>query len=169
MGKWRPAQRTPFDHFYDGLLQVHRELQRGAAEILTVASHENSNRTVAYRMIAAFCEELENHHRSEDVFFFPAFRVAGRLRSTDIAFLDTRDDEHLVLVRLVGELKELTRHRSGTWAATTRRLITEVADVADPHFAAEESVLTPKHVAEMITERELGSVYRDMGMNWNRR
>jgi hemerythrin len=169
VGKSRPAQRTPFDHFHDGLLQVHRELRRAAAEILTVASRETSNQAVANRMITAFCKELEDHHRSEDVFFFPAFRAAGRLRSTDIAFLDARDDEHLVLVRLVGELKELTRRRPGTWAATTRRLLSEVTEVADPHFAAEESVLTPEHVAEMTTQRQLGEVYRDMGQNWNRR
>jgi hemerythrin len=169
VAKSQPTQRTPFEHFHDGLLHVHRELQHGVADILTVASHENSNQAVANRMIAAFCEELENHHRSEDVFFFPAFRAAGRLRSTDIAFLDARDDEHLVLVRLVGELKELTGRRAGTWAATVRRLLTEVAEVADPHFAAEESVLTAEHVAEMITQRQLANVYRDMGQNWDRR
>ena len=148
---------------------MHRELQQAITEILTEAGHRTSNRAAANRMIAAFCQELENHHRSEDAFFFPAFRKAGRLRSTDIAFLDARDDEHLALVRLAGELKELTRRESGIWAATARHLLAEVAEVADPHFAAEESVLTPEHVAEMITQRELVDVYRDMGQNWNRR
>jgi iron-sulfur cluster repair protein YtfE (RIC family) len=165
----RPPQRSPFEHFHTGLLQVHRELQHAVAEILAATSRERTNRIAVNHMLAAFCAELENHHRSEDVFFFPAFRTAGRLRSTDIAFLDARDDEHLALVRLVGELKELTRRTPPNWGGTVRHLLAEVAQIADPHFAAEESVLTPRHVAEMITQRQLGEVYRDMGQNWNRR
>jgi hypothetical protein len=166
---------TPFDHFHVGLLQVHRELRQQTSAILAGVAKDAGGQAAVGQMIAGFCENLENHHRSEDVFFFPAFRSAGRLRSTDIAFLDARDDEHVALVRLAGELQQLSgrsRNRGlvpTAWWGTVHRLVTEVTEIAGPHFAAEESVLTAKHVADMISERELGEVYRDMGQNWNRR
>ena len=169
------AHQTTFDHFHVGLLRVHGELRQQASAILAAATGDRRVPTSAGQLIADFCENLENHHRSEDVFFFPAFRAAGKLRSTDIAFLDARDDEHAALVRLVGELRPLAgraRDQSlprATWRGSVQRLVTELTDIAGPHFAAEESVLTPGHVAEMISARELGEVYRDMGMNWNRR
>jgi iron-sulfur cluster repair protein YtfE (RIC family) len=169
------ARQTTFDHFHAGLLRVHGELRQQASAILAAAAGDGRVPTSAGQLIAGFCENLENHHRSEDVFFFPAFRAAGRLRSTDIAFLDARDDEHAALVRLVGELRPLAvrvHHRSllqATWRGSIQRLVTELTDIANPHFAAEESVLTPDHVTEMISARDLGEVYRDMGMNWNRR
>ena len=170
-----PAHQSTFDHFHAGLLQVHGELRQQASAILAAAAGDGRVPTSAGQLIAGFCEHLENHHRSEDVFFFPAFRAAGRMRSTDIAFLDARDDEHAALVRLVGELRPLAgraRDRSlpqATWRGSVQRLVTELSGIANPHFAAEESVLTADHVAEMISARELGGVYRDMGMNWNRR
>jgi hypothetical protein len=169
------GHRTSFEQFQDGLLQVHGELRQQASAILAGATDDRASWTSVDRVIAGFCEHLDNHHRSEDVFFFPAFRAAGRLRSTDIAFLDARDDEHLAIVALVGELRGLSRQaRAGGlirpgWRGSARRVVTELTDIANPHFAAEESVLTAQHVAEMISARELGDVYRDMGMNWNRR
>jgi hypothetical protein len=166
---------TPFEHFHVGLLQVHRELRQQTSAILAGVARDAGGQAAVGQMIAGFCEHLENHHRSEDVFFFPAFRAAGRLRSTDIAFLDARDDEHVALVRLAGELQQLSgraRNRGlvpAAWWGSVQRLVTEVTEIAGPHFAAEESVLTARHVAGMISERELGEVYRDMGQNWNRR
>jgi iron-sulfur cluster repair protein YtfE (RIC family) len=174
MGQPARAHRTPFENFHVGLIQVHRELRQQASAILADAAEDGAARASVDRKIADFCAHLENHHRSEDVFFFPAFRAAGRLRSTDIAFLNARDDEHVALVRLVGELRQLTgRARGGSpiragWRGV-QWLVTEVTEIAGPHFAAEESVLTAEHVAEMISARELGDVYRDMGTNWNRR
>nr|ASA49550.1 hypothetical protein [Actinoallomurus sp.] len=162
------APRTPHENFYAGLVQVHGELRQASAQILAGASAERGNHTSVNRRIRAFVEELENHHRSEDVFFFPAFRAAGRLRSTDIAFLDARDDEHVVIVRLAEELQALTERTRSNWAASVRSLITELGQVADAHFAAEEQVLTPRHLAEMITQGQLVDVYREMGQNWNR-
>jgi Hemerythrin HHE cation binding domain len=169
------ARRTTFEQFHVGLLQVHGELRQQASAILAGATDDRASWTSVDRLIAGFCEHLDNHHRSEDVFFFPAFRATGKLRSTDIAFLDARDDEHLAIVRLVGELRMLSGReraesliRSG-WRGSARRLVTELTEIADPHFAAEESVLTAQHVAEMISARDLGDVYRAMGMNWNRR
>jgi iron-sulfur cluster repair protein YtfE (RIC family) len=166
---------TPFENFHAALIQVHGELRQQASAILADVTGDRAARTPVDRMIADFCEELENHHRSEDVFFFPAFRAAGRLRSTDIAFLDVRDDEHAALVRLIGELRQATERARGEnlartrWRGSVQRLITELSDIASPHFAAEESVLTAGHVAEMISAPELVDVYKDMGMNWFRR
>lgn len=166
---------TPFENFHAALLQVHGELREQASDIHSGVTGVRVGRTSVDRVIIGFCEELENHHRSEDVFFFPAFRAAGRLRSTDMAFLDARDNEHLALVRLIGELRQVTkRNLAGSlnttrWRGSVRQLITEITDIANPHFAAEESVLTAGHVAEMITARELVDVYKDMGTNWFRR
>jgi hemerythrin len=175
MGQPARVHRTTFEQFHAGLLQVHGELRQQASAILAGATDDRASWSSVDRVIEGFCEHLDNHHRSEDVFFFPAFRAAGKLRSTDIAFLDARDDEHLAIVRLVGELRGLSgRARAGSlnqpgWRGSARRLVTELTEIANPHFAAEEAVLTAQHVAEMISARKLGDVYRDMGTNWNRR
>jgi hypothetical protein len=167
-----PPPDAVFHTFHRGLVQSHAELRDGARGIEAAAGGEDD--AVTARLVAAFCQLLLNHHKAEDAFFFPAFRAAGRLRSSDVAFLAARDHEHVAIHRLCLALREAgERHGRGRAAtdfrATVAGLVRELSAASLPHFAEEEAVLTPAHLATMISARGLGLVYRDMGKNWNRR
>lgn len=167
-----PTPPAIFENFHRSLLQVHGELRTGVDGILAAVARNASG---TGGLIASFCEELLNHHHAEDAFFFPSFRAAGRLRSSDVAFLDARDAEHRDVHRLCLELRDVARrHVQGevaddAWRATVTRTAGELSAISIPHFAAEESALTAPHVATLITAEELTAVYRDMGENWHRR
>jgi hypothetical protein len=161
-----------FENFHRGLVQVHGELREGASGIEAAVAQDDE---LTRRRVAGFCLALLNHHKAEDVFLFPAFRAAGRLKTSDVGFLAARDREHVEIHRLCLELRDVgkrLRREEGAgaaWRASVTRLISDLAAASSPHFAEEEAVLTPAHVATMISGRDLVAVYRDMGENWNRR
>lgn len=167
------ARPSVFENFHRSLLHVHGELRTTLSGILISVASDGSPDT--NRLVGRFCQELLNHHHAEDAFFFPSFRAAGRLRSSDVAFLDARDAEHRDVHRLCLELRDVSiRHARGSvddraWRTTIARAATELSAISDPHFSVEESTLTASHVATVITGAELAAVYRDMGENWNRR
>lgn len=164
-----------FENFHKGLVQVHDELRQGAASILDGLAILENDAIATDQLIFSFSETLLNHHKSEDRFFFPSFRAAGRLRPSDAAFLDARDSEHLDIHRLCLELREITaRHRHGAittpdWRISAKGVITNLSSISIPHFEIEEATLTSEHVATIITSKELARVYRDMGEHWDRR
>jgi hypothetical protein len=168
-------EESVFHGFHRSLLHVHTSLKLGLTAIQESVAILAHHERITDQRIAAFTEELLNHHKSEDSFFFPAFRSAGRLRSSDIAFLDARDREHHDVHRLCLELRQvaLLHQRESTptrtWRATVERAARELAELSRPHFAIEEATLTPTHLETLITQRELVAVYRDMGQNWSRR
>ena len=165
---------TVFDNFHRGLVHVHCELRDDAHQIGLSAADIAAD-AATDTLIAGFCEQLQNHHKSEDTFFFPAFRAAGRLRSSDVAFLEARDAEHVEIHRLCLELRTTgERHQRGvlatrTWRTSVVELVRDLVAASLPHFTEEESSLTPEHVATMISSDDLVHVFRDMGENWNRR
>lgn len=175
-GHGRGERRTRaaiHEQFHRGLVGVHDELRRGAHRLADAVAGEGPTDAAAVeRLVGPFCQRLLDHHKSEDAFLFPGFRKAGRLRSSDIAFLDARDAEHVTIHRLC-----LAIRRAGTRSelanapgrAAFASLVAELTAASAPHFATEEQTLVPAHLAEMITAEELGRVYRDMGENWNRR
>jgi hypothetical protein len=156
---------TVFDSFHRGLVQVHRELREGAAQIAAAAGATDDR--MVQSLIAGFCQTLLDHHKSEDRFFFPAFRAGGRLRSSDVAFLDARDAEHRDIHRLCLELRD--GPRTGGWRTAAAGIARELAALSAPHFAVEEATLTPRHLPALIAPQALVNVFRDMGQNWNRR
>jgi hypothetical protein len=159
--------------FHRGLVAVHDELRSGARGIADmVRSGRAPDPANTKRLVSKFCQRLLDHHRSEDAFLFPGFRKAGRLRSSDIAFLDARDTEHVTIHRLCLAIRDAGTR--GDLASTPARgtlaaLVAELTAASTPHFAIEEQTLVPEHLAEIITGDQLGRVYRDMGENWNRR
>jgi hypothetical protein len=165
---------SAFDGFHRGLVAVHGELRQGAQQILRFAAGDSEDEQ-RNSPVAPFCQTLLDHHKSEDAFFFPAFRRAGRLRASDVAFLDRRDAEHVDIHRVCLELKEVDERRrraaiaASAWRASVALLAQELADLSAPHFQEEERTLTPAHLPTLISERELVAVFRDMGENWHRR
>jgi hypothetical protein len=160
----RAAGPDIFERFHAGLVSAHAALGDALGALLTDEPGE--------RGVASFCAELLNHHHAENGFFFPAFRAGGRLRSSDVAFLDARDREHEDVHRLCVELRELGLAHArralarGEFEQRARRLAGSIREISAPHFAAEEAALTGPHVAEMIDARAFAAVYEDMGRNW---
>lgn len=93
-----------YDQFYNGLLAVHVELRGALTGIVSSVSQDRFGRNLDAQ-IQHFSANLKNHHKSEDRFFFPAFRESGRMRSSDLAFLEARDKEHEDILRLCQELR----------------------------------------------------------------
>lgn len=168
------ASASVYENFHRSLLQVHRQLRVGAQRIGEAAG-DDARDAETEALVLTFCDTLLRHHKAEDAFFFPAFRAAGRLKSSDVAILAALDDEHVTVHRLCVEMHDATvaRRRGAAAAATWRRLVgrlaVELADVSVPHFAAEERVLTAAGVATMLTPDQVLAVYRDMKQNWTRR
>src|SRR3954447_21490373 len=93
--------KTVYTNFHHALVQVHGDLLAGAARIEAAATAGDD----LHRVTEGFCQTLLDHHKAEDRFSFPAFRAAGRLRSSDVAFLAARDAEHVDIHRLCVELR----------------------------------------------------------------
>lgn len=158
----------PIENFCFALAHAHREL----IDLATASRHaleQNCAPLEVQRAIEAFADTLLNHHRSEDVFFFPAFREAGRLTPADESFIAERDAEHVPIHELAVELREnaasmtdpVARERA---AAIIDRLINQSAS----HFAAEERYLTVHRVGAIVTPQEMIAIQRHMGTNWHR-
>jgi len=103
------------------------------------------------------------HHESEDRIIFPTLRRHGRLRSTDAAHLDRWSREHHevnalgeALVRTSGGIRDGERGPLGE----IRRLSQDLEALLAPHLAAEEEVLTPGHLAEMVPARAIAEIDR---------
>jgi len=47
-------------------------------------------------------------------------------------------------------------------------IASELGEISGPHFLAEQAVLTPENLPDLITAKELGGLLRDIGMHWNR-
>lgn len=163
-----------YESFYRSLLHVHRELLEGAQRIAD-AARDGARDAETAPLVLAFCDELLRHHKAEDAFFFPAFRAAGRLKSSDAAVLAALDDEHVTVHRLCMEMQQATEARrrgamaAETWRPLIGRLAVELTAACVPHFAEEERLLTADHLATMLTPDQFLDVYRDMKQNWTRR
>jgi hemerythrin len=158
------------EHFSMALGHAHRELLGLGSEVRSRLESGASDSEIA-AAITQFTTTLLNHHRSEDVFFFPAFRAAGRLSAIDVPFLEDRDGEHVPIHRLALELQAAGTDLTAGRAVERPQLLSKVDELHErsvSHFAAEEATLTAEHVATFLTDAEMVAIQRDMGQNWNR-
>jgi hypothetical protein len=151
---------------------AHGEL-RGLVAAVLEAGARDDERLLRPRA-AEYVDRLLRHHRAEDAFIFPAFRAAGRLRSSDVAFLDARDAEHRDVHRLCVELRRVSL-AGGSSALPTparrhiTRLASELESLTRPHFDIEEATLTTEHLATLLTAREAITLFDDIRRRWNSR
>lgn len=112
----------------------------------------------AAEYVAWYDDFLDLHHRGEDVHIFPALRKHSAGRTTDVAHLDAWTREHEQIYRLSHELRSASRRLAqGKPRALEelQRFAHELKHQLTPHLEAEEDVLTPEHLREMIPEPEL--------------
>jgi len=124
----------PHDSFAERFAFVHGRLLFALDRL--IASVDDPRVTELVPLYVSF---LEGHHHAEEHVLFPALRAAGRLRSSDAAFLDARTNEHRDVARLVHAVSdEGLAHAS------------ELRALLGSHFAVEEDGLTAAHLREMI-------------------
>ena len=126
---------------HDGLVQVHRALAASFQAVIAAEHAPLAELVPLARRAGGF---LLGHHEAEDKVLFPGYRKYGRLRSTDVAFLDTRDAEHHALHALC------ERFNAAVEAPRIIGYARELASMLAAHVAIEEEGLSPERTREMI-------------------
>ena len=103
------------------------------------------------------CGALLFHHRAESTVLFPHLRSAGRLRSTDVAFLDGCERDHRALHALCERLRA-TATAPHLDALELARLARELETALAAHVADEEAGLAPDRLRTMITPEGLADL-----------
>ncbi len=143
---------------HEGLVAIHRAILDEFAPVVAGATTPLSTLIPQARGAGGF---LLGHHEMESSVLFPGLRRYGRLRSTDVAFLDARDRDHETLHHLCESLLATTsalHPHAATLAAQARDIIA----LLEPHTREEEAGLAPARLREMIDERGLAELNRDL-------
>jgi hypothetical protein len=136
----------PYTLQHEGLVGVHRALADAFAPIVAGATTPLDVLVPQARGAASF---LLAHHDMESKGLFPGLRRYGRLRSSDVSFLDACDREHHALHELCDRLLAAAAapHPS---AATIAGLARDTLAVLAPHTREEEAGLAPANLRLMI-------------------
>ena len=132
-----------FVGLHEGLCQVHRTLLDAFTRAFAVPDAH-----AAARFLLA-------HHAIESEVLFTGLRRAGRLRSTDVAFLDARDREHHALHRIVEHI--LASNEPSVVIA----LAGETLGLLAAHTAEEEAGLAPDRLRTIVDEPGLAAILQD--------
>jgi hypothetical protein len=125
----------PHHAFAERLVFVHQSLLFALERL--IATPDDA-------LISLYVTFLDGHHDAEEHGLFPALRAAGRMRSTDVAFLDARESEHRDVARLTRALeREGIRHGA------------ELHAVLASHLVIEEQGLTAARLREMIDASDI--------------
>ncbi|MBX3230706.1 MAG: hemerythrin domain-containing protein [Labilithrix sp.] len=151
----------PFVAYHEGLVAVHRAL---AEELRRLADVDTADVARAHG-VGGF---LLGHHHVESAIVFPGLRRHGRLRSTDVAFLDARDAEHVAVEAACRQLAAMSASASAS-AADIARLGAELLAMFEPHVAAEEDGLRPAVLRTMISREGLDAIGREVQAHHARR
>lgn len=143
---------------HEGLVTVHEMLASAFAPIAAGAATPLDQLIPQTRGAAAF---LLAHHDLESKVLFPCLRKHGRLRSTDIAFLEGREREHLDLHALTHSLLDTcgALHPHGATIANQTR---ELLALLTPHVREEEAGLAPDRLRTMIDEAGFRELQAEM-------
>lgn len=138
---------------HEGLVQVHRALAASFQAVIDAAHAPLLELVPLARRAGGF---LLGHHEAEDAVLFPGLRKYGRLRSTDVAFLATRDAEHHALHALCEHFNAATK------APQIVGYARELASMLAAHVALEEEGLSPARTREMIDEAGYQALSREL-------
>lgn len=150
-------ETDPYAAMHQQLVTIHRALGAAFAEAIVIDPNDLTRLVPATAGAGGF---LLGHHHAESTMLFPALRRGGRLRSTDVAFLDGLDREHHALhdlaERLVAEAN--APHPRASELVTMAK---EVAAAFALHIRGEESGLAPERLRTMIDLDGLAALARE--------
>lgn len=146
----------PFALHHDGLVQVHRALADAFSTVITAPDLPTV--IPAARRAGGF---LGGHHMFESEGLFPGLRKRGRLRSTDVGFLDACDREHHEL-HLLNERMLAAANAPHPAMIAIVSLARDIAAHLAVHTKEEEAGLAPERIREMITVEEFLEIGREL-------
>lgn len=148
----------PYVAHHEGLIRVHRAL---LASFGSLATSEVPELDRWIPQLLQTCEFLAAHHRAESSVLFPGLRRAGRLRSSDAAFLARADGEHERLERLRERLVNAARSAHPR-ASALQPWNAELCELLTRHTAREEAGLAPERLRAMISPEALHAIGREL-------
>jgi hypothetical protein len=143
---------------HEGLVMIHRALADAFAPIVAGAQRPLDQLIPQTRGAAGF---LLAHHDLESHVLFPGLRKHGRLRSTDVAFLDGREREHRDIHALTESLLATCgalHPHSATIATQARELMQMLA----AHVREEEDGLAPERLRTMIDDAGFAALQAEL-------
>jgi hypothetical protein len=146
----------PHVAMHENLILIHRAIAAAFADVLGCDVADVRGLVSTGAAAAGF---LLAHHDAESLLLFPALRQSGILRSTDVAFLEGLDRQHVALFEIAARLVAETRspHPRGTEIVTLSK---EIATAFGLHTRGEENGLVPERLRTMITREGLADLAR---------
>jgi hypothetical protein len=146
----------PYVALHETLVVIHRGITAAFADVLACDAADIAGLVESGAGAGGF---LLGHHDAESLLLFPALRRSGVLRSTDVAFLEGLDREHVALHEITARLVAETRapHPRGTEIVT---LAKEIATAFGLHTRGEENGLAAERLRTMITREGLADLAR---------
>ena len=144
-----------FIEAHEGLVTIHHALLGSLQAVAAATTIE-----VVVPQALAAGGFLLGHHQAEDTILFAGLRRLGRLRSTDVAFLETCDRAHHELHALCERLLRAAK-ASHPDANEIGLLARETRAALAAHVAEEEAGLSPERLREMISEEGLREIGRE--------
>ncbi|PTL85695.1 hemerythrin domain-containing protein [Vitiosangium sp. GDMCC 1.1324] len=158
------TMKSEYERFALGMRYSHAALLRNLDRFASLAEESpRSGHEELAAFVGLFVEFLDVHHRGEDDFFFPALRKHSPGRSTDGAHLEQWSREHRDVAAASAELASASARLARGDGQARREIVRrslELKEFLRPHLRAEEEILEPRHLAEMLPEVELAQVSR---------
>lgn len=148
----------PFVLLPNSLVEIHHALEGSLHAIAAAAGAPLEQLVMQAGAAGGF---MEGHHAMEENIVFPGLRRYGKLRSTDVAFLDACERDHRTIhalcARLLGETK--AAHPRATEIVLVAREL-HCAFVA--HIAEEEVGLSTDRLRTMVDDAGLAAIGRGL-------
>lgn len=148
----------PFALQHAGLVEVHHALE-GSLHAIAAAANAPLDQLVMQASAAGGF--MQGHHGMEEHALFPGLRRHGKLRSTDVAFLDGCERGHRAIFVLCDRLLEETKspHPRATEIVLVAR---ELHGAFVKHIAEEEVGLAPERLRTLVDEAGLAAIGREV-------
>jgi len=146
----------PYVALHETLVVIHRAIVTAFADVIALPPTDVAAVVTGAEAAGGF---LLGHHDAESQMLFPALRRSGIMRSSDVAFLEGLDREHVALHEITERLVAETRAPHPR-AAELVLLAKEIATAFGLHIRGEEKGLAPDTLRTMITRDGLDELAR---------
>jgi hemerythrin superfamily protein len=154
----------PFQDWATRFWLSHEALRRNLDRFVQIVERDEPVDPAAFgEYVGLYGKFLIVHHESEDQVVFPTLRRHGRLRTTDAAHLDGWSVEHRQVNALAEALVQAgaqVRSRGRSALPEVGRASRELGLLLRPHLTAEEELISPSHLEEMVPARAIAEIER---------
>jgi hypothetical protein len=150
-----PSSVDPYIASHSAFVQIHHALEGSLHTVISAAP------AVAVSQALAAGQFLLGHHAAESSVLFPGLRRHGRLRSSDVAFLDACDRQHEELHALCARLLE-DAGAPHPHVGEVRTVARATLALFSAHIVEEEAGLMPERLRTMISVAGLEEIGREL-------